>query len=307
MASGLEIRRFEWKDVDQVTYLFNEINGISGSEKAFDTEFMRQCLSLPSSDPEEHCFIAELDSSPVGFALISYEKPIGRSVASGGVLKEYRNQGIGRQLVRTAIEHAESLKGVSVLHIEVSSDSEDARHLMESEGFQIVKNYWQMQWKHDEAPETTLPNGFSIRSFRLNQDEKALTELQNLSFGENWGFSPNTVEQISARVRLERGGPEGILFITDNDRPAAYNWTLISSNDQQSTGFISMTGVHPDYRGNGLGTAIVTAGIEYLKSKNVDCVELEVDSDNTPARELYLKLGFKKMREAVWYEKHLEG
>ena len=192
-----------------------------------------------------------------------------------------------------------------MLHIEVSSDSDNAKHLLESEGFQIVKNYWQMQWKHDKAPETVLPKGFSVRSFQLDQDEEALTELQNLSFGENWGFSPNTVEQISARVRLVRGMPEGILFIIDNGRHAAYNWTFISHGDKQSTGFISMTGVHPDYRGKGLGTAIVTAGIEYLKSKNVDSVELEVDSENAPARELYLKLGFKKMRESLWYEKRL--
>lgn len=305
MASGLKIRKFEWKDVDAITDLFNEINGLAGSEKAFDVEFMRAFLSLPSCDPESHCFVAELDSSPVGFTLIAYEEPLGRTVASGGVINEYRNQGIGRELIRTAIKHAKSLKGVSVLHIEVSSDSENAKHVMESEGFQVVKNYWQMQWKKDEAPETVLPKGFTVRSFQLDRDEKDLTELQNLSFGENWGFSPNTVEQISARVRLQRGGPEGILLVIDNDRPAAYNWTFISSGDNQTTGFISMTGVHPDYRGKGLGTAVVTAGIEYLKSRNADQVELEVDSENTPARELYLKLGFKKTGETLWYEKSL--
>ena len=133
MASGLEIRRFEWKDIDDITYLFNEINGLSETEKAFDSEFMRQFLSIPSCDPEDHCFIAELNGSPVGFTLVSYEEPIGRTVAGGGVLEEHRNRGIGRQLIKKATEHAGSLKGVSVLHIEVSSDSEVAKHLLESE------------------------------------------------------------------------------------------------------------------------------------------------------------------------------
>jgi ribosomal protein S18 acetylase RimI-like enzyme len=32
-------------------------------------------------------------------------------------------------------------------------------------------------------------------------------------------------------------------------------------------------------------------------------VELEVDSENAPARELYLKLGFRKVSRSVWYEK----
>ena len=43
--------------------------------------------------------------------------------------------------------------------------------------------------------------------------------------------------------------------------------------------------------------------MQYLKDQGVDSVELEVDSENTPARELYLKLGFKKVHETLWYEK----
>ena len=66
-----------------------------------------------------------------------------------------------------------------------------------------------------------------------------------------------------------------------------------------------MTGVHPDYRGRRLGRAVVAAGMQHLKRGRVDRIELEVDSENNAARELYLKLGFRKDRETVWFEKQL--
>ncbi|MCH8063176.1 MAG: GNAT family N-acetyltransferase [Chloroflexi bacterium] len=305
MGFSGKIRRFSWSDVPQITDLFNRINGLDGSERAWGEEYMRQFLSLPSCDPEQHCFLALNDSNPVGFLLVSYEEPIGRTVASGGVLEDYRNRGIGRELLTTAVSHAREL-GVSVLHIEASSESGSANHLLMSEGFNIVKRFWQMQWKGDEAPAVDVPDGFALRPFRLGEDEEALTELQNTAFGENWGFSPNTVEQITARVRLTPGDPEGIILVMDGERVAAYDWTLQSLGAAGSIGWISMTGVHPDYRGKGLGTLVVTAGINHLKANGVDTVELEVDSDNVPARELYLKLGFKKLRETTWYERRFD-
>lgn len=302
MAPSFNVRIFRWTDLESITAIFNDINGLGGTEKAFDVGFMRQFMSQPDMDPQEHCFVADLDDAVVGFALISYEAPIGRAVASGGVLGGFRRQGIGRELLKKALSHAEDL-GVDVLHIEASSQGEAAQRMLESAGFHKAKGYWQMQWTGDISPTPSLPSGFSIRPFKIGQDEERLTQLQNLAFGDNWGFSPNTVDQISARVRLDRVTPEGILFITDNGKPAAYNWTMISADDSRATGFISMTGVHPDYRGRGLGKAIVAAGMQYLKGQGVDCIELEVDSDNAPARELYLKLGFRKVRETLWYEK----
>lgn len=306
MASEAKIRQFVWNDTAAMAYLFNEVNGLTGTEKEVDVEFMCQFLEQPSCDPEQHCFIAEINDTPVGFALISAEIRIARTVASGGVVKAHQGKGIEHCLLKTAIGHAKGL-GANVLHIDASSDNVESIRRLESEGFQMVRCYWQMRWEHEDAPELSLPNGYSVRSFQLDQDEAILTELQNISFGENWGFAPNTVEEIHARVRLNRVTPEGIIFIMDGDRTMAYNWTLRASDDKSSVGWVAMTGVHPDYRGKGLGRGVVVAGMRYLKEQGVDGIELEVDAANPSARELYLKLGFKKVGETVWYEKDLKA
>ena len=305
MTAAVNIRRFRWDDADQITVLFNTVNGIVGTEKEFSQRLMRQTLAHPSCMPEVNCFVAESSEGQlVGYALVSPERPIGRAVASGGVLPDHRNSGIGRSLIHRAGEYVDTL-GVSVFHIQTSRDSQDACHLLESEGFVRVKDYWQMRWQDGVLPPIKLPDGFGLRAFQLDRDEADLTSIQNAAFGEHWGFCPNTVEETAARVRMESTDPEGIIFIFNGDNLAGYNWTLRNANDYGSAGFVAMTGVHPSFRGNGLGTAVVVTGMEYLRDRGVDAIELEVDSTNTPAVELYRKLGFKPVHHTVWYEKQL--
>lgn len=300
--AALRIRKFEWADLDVITSLFNKIGGATGTPRALDKDTMRAMLLVPGCDPERHCFIAERAGDAVGYSLVSYEPPISRAVASGGVLLEHRGRGIGRALLRAIARHAEEL-GVSVLHVEAGVTHSDAQHLLSSHGMEVVKSLWKMRWQDDEVPAVNLPAGFAVRSLVAGQDEQSLTDLQNVAFGENWGFSPNTVEQIAARVKHNRGGPEAIILITENDAVAAYNWTMFFSDDNSPSGIIAMTGVHPDYRGRGIGRAVVTAGIAYLVERGASFVDLEVESENTPARELYLNLGFIKVGKSVWYEK----
>ena len=300
-----KIRQFRWDDAEQITGLFNTINGIVGTEKEFSHELMSQTLAHPSCRPEVNCFVAESPGGQlVGYALASPEIPIGRTVASGGVLEEHRSSGIGRSLLGRISDHVENL-GVAVFHIQTSLDSQHARHMLESEGFVHVKDYWQMRWEDGTLPAISLPNGYGLRTFELDQDEAELTSIQNAAFGEHWGFNPNTVEEIAARVRMNSTDPDGIIFISNGGSLAGFNWTLRNENGNGSVGFVAMTGIHPNYRGKGLGTAVVVTGMEYLRKQGVDSIELEVDSTNTPAVELYRKLGFKPVHHTVWYEKQI--
>lgn len=303
--SGTEIRNFRWDDLDALTRLHNEISGIVGSDKSFDRTHMRELLSQPSCNPEEDCFVAASQDELVGFAIVARELAIGRTVASGGVLEHRCNEGTGRKLVNRVVEYSSSLNA-SVLHIEVPSDGVQAVHILESEGFQEVKCFWKMRWDGSKIPPVRLPDGFEFRSFKLGEDEAALTDLQNAAFGDNWGFCPNTVEEISARVRFSRCDPEGIIFATDANRLVAYNWTVRISSGDRGTGVIAMTGVHPDFRSQGLGKAVVIAGMAYLKTKGVDGIELEVDSENGPATKLYLGLEYQPVGHGVWYQKELQ-
>ena len=305
MANDIDIRGFNWEDLETVTELFNTISGAKGAEKELDSETVGQNLSVPGVSPETNLRLAVNGADIIGYHLLSPEPLIGRAVVAGGVLPEFRESGILRRLLRDSVERARTL-GARLVHVQTALDAHDDRRRLESEGFQKIKEFWQMRWEGAELPPLRLRPGFSLKSFELDRDEATLTELQNTAFGENWGFCPNTVEQIAARVRVKTSPPEGIIFIMDGDRAAGYNWTQRIRNAHGHIGFVAMTGVHPSYRGNGLGTAIVVSGMEHLVSKGVNAVELEVDAENTPARELYLKLGYRRVHHSVWYELKLD-
>ncbi len=305
MTHDIRIRSFDWKDIELVADLFNRVSGAVGTEKELDSEAICQNLSVPGVSPESNLRLAVKDDEIIGYHLLSPEPPIGRAVIEGGVLPEFRDAGILRLLLRDSIGRAQKI-GARLAHFQTALDADDDRRLLESEGFQKIKEFWQMRWEGQPLSPLRLRPGFRVKSFELDKDEATLTELQNTAFGENWGFSPNTVEQIAARVRTKTSPPEGIVFIMDGDRAAAYNWTQRIQNEYGHIGFVAMTGVHPSYRGRGLGTAIVVSGMEHLLSMGVTAVELEVDAENTPARELYLKLGYRKVHHSVWYELKLD-
>ncbi|MFQ5934226.1 MAG: GNAT family N-acetyltransferase, partial [Dehalococcoidia bacterium] len=132
-----------------------------------------------------------------------------------------------------------------------------------------------------------------------------LTEIQNLAFANQWGFSPNTVEEIRYRARMSFCRPEGILLLMNEEEPVGFNWTRIEEGPRHVIGFISMMGSHPDYRGLGLGVAVMRAGVNYLREAEVDRVQLTVDSQNRSAYKIYNAAGFERSAVTLWYERRL--
>ena len=305
MSSDVDVHRFSWSELEPFTHLFNAVSGYESTPAAHSPDSMRELLSQPSSNPQRDVFVASIEGTPAGFMRISPEPRIGRAVATGGVLGPYGGRGLERDLVAVAVEHSASL-GARVLHMQTSSTDETVQEALRSESFESVTTYWNMRWETAAAPPIELPQGYVLRTFIPGHDEESLTELQNAAFGDTWGFCPNTVEEVAFRVQMSRSDPEGILFIVASDIPAAYCWTTRSENRFGSIGWISMVGVRPEYRREGIGRAALAAGMTFLSDKGVEGVELEVDSGNVPAGKLYARLGFRKTSETIWFEKRLD-
>ena len=262
---------------------------------------MYQLLSLPPIIPEKDCFLALSANHILGFAIVYRELKISRTVTNIGVNKDYRKSNIEQDLLQVVIDYAKSNKS-SVLHIQVPIEADNTRQMLLSMDFTEVKQYWGMKHGKGSPTRMSAPQGFTLRPFKLGTDESSLTEIQNAAFNDHWGFCPNTEEDIAAKVRFSRSFPDGIIFAMKDERIAAYNWTMRTPAGKGSTGWIAMTGVHPDYRGLGLGKAIASSGVAYLYETGMSTIELEVDSANTKAINIYQALGFNKITENVWYE-----
>jgi ribosomal protein S18 acetylase RimI-like enzyme len=71
--------------------------------------------------------------------------------------------------------------------------------------------------------------------------------------------------------------------------------TIQGLRSGQREGAIQNIGVHPDFRGLGLGTALIDAAVEGFRLAGCRSVHLEVTVQNTAAIRLYERLGFRRV------------
>ena len=296
----VDYKPFSWTDHVPFTNLVNVVQKLEGTPGAFDPSFMGEWLRLPGRDPEANCLLAYNGDTLLGYILVNQEGPIKRAVLEGGVLPAHRRKGIGTQLFNWALERGRQA-GASIAHVAASEEDTEQNVFLERRGFSLVRHHEQMRWNGDGIPEPNLPPVFVFRPFRFG-DEAGLTGVQNAAFSTQWGFSPNTVEQISHIVHMSRSDPEGVVLLLADEEVVGYCWTQTAGEAPQEVGYISMIGVHPKHQGKGLGRAALIYGIRSLLQRDIRIVELTVDRENTAAKKLYTSFGFVKMSGQKWYE-----
>ena len=298
----VQIRNFRWSDLDTFVELAAQVQ--RGWWAASSPERMREWLGQPNLHPEKELFLAYQGARPVGYVQNTFEPPLKRLIIEGGVHPDYLGLGVDARLLEASLVLAEE-RGYKVVHISLPCGGLAARRLARSMGFGIARRHWEMRLRDPaQVPPPRIPSGFTLRSF-VDGDEKALRDIQNLAFSRHWGFSPNTVEEVGYRTRMSLCRPEDILFVTLEDKVAGFCWTRMEEGSRDVTGFISMMGTHPEFRGRGLGEAVMKAGVSYLRDTGVARVNLTVDSQNPSAIKIYYAGGFRRRAVTLWYERRL--
>ena len=288
----------------KIVEFINSVNDSFNSPKKLTNAFFVQTTNVPPSNPETNCYIASTNNDVLGFLQIVEEPLVKRIVGLQTIRKGSNFTEILKNFMTISVKHA-VLSKAKKIHFQISQNDHESKKILESSGWYKTKTYWDLRFDELHLEDLVLPDNYSLRHFVKGKDEGALTDLQNQSFGNHWGFSPNDIEQIRYRTQMERTDDKGIIFIEKKGEIAGYNWTMEAHNGPSSVGWVAMTGVHPNYRGLRLGRAVVLAGMHYLKSKNISGIELEVDSENIPATKLYDSIGFRKINQTYWYEKNL--
>lgn len=85
-------------------------------------------------------------------------------------------------------------------------------------------------------------------------------------------------------------------FIAWNRRSRALVGVILCSRVRYDTGHVTQVCVLPEYRGFGLGKALLAASVRNLRQRKFSALSLTVTEANTPAVELYKRLGFETKR-----------
>ena len=110
-----------------------------------------------------------------------------------------------------------------------------------------------------------------------------VAELEKLCFSDPWS-EKSVASELNNQLALW-------LVADDNGRVAGYigSQTVMGESDMMNVA------VHPDYRKQGVATALIVALVEELRKQGSHCLTLEVRASNESAIRLYRKLDFQQV------------
>lgn len=99
--------------------------------------------------------------------------------------------------------------------------------------------------------------------------------------------------------------PDLYLVATDGDRIIG---VVLGSHDHRK-GWINRLAVLPEYRGHGIGTALVSACDAAIRTHGIEIVAAMIEPDNAVSYAVFEKLGYRTDVEVRYYRKlsHLDA
>jgi ribosomal protein S18 acetylase RimI-like enzyme len=124
------------------------------------------------------------------------------------------------------------------------------------------------------------------RGFRNDSDAKIFPTFRDYS------RCVGLMQSISSNSAFV---PEATLLIANGDEQNLFEYVACIQGMKLSgeVGAIQNVAVLPDYRGRGLGRALVLGSLNGFRQTGSRCVTLEVTADNLPATKLYSRIGFR--------------
>jgi len=196
-----------------------------------------------------------------------------------------RRQGRGARLLEAA-------EGVTTAWSH--GDHPGARALAASHGFERARELWLM--RRPAGPVEPVPTEVPIRTFAAG-DEQAFLAANAAAFADHPEQGSLTLEDLQHRLAEPWFDPAGFFLAERDGVLLGFHWTKTRPD---GTGEVYVVGVTPAAQGMGLGRALVVHGLRHLQPRDV---VLYVESDNSPAVDLYASLGFEHVSTDAQYRR----
>ncbi|MEV1154002.1 mycothiol synthase [Micromonospora chokoriensis] len=251
--------------------------------------------------PALHLIARADDGTLTGYAHLDTTDPVGGIGVELVVHPAYRRRGTGRALARGVLASA-----TGPLRAWAHGDHPSAAALGVDLGFARARVLWQLR-RSLAAPlgEPRLPDGVALRAFRPGADDAAWLTLNARAFAEHPEQGRWTSDDLRVRLAEPWFDRDGFLLAeeTGTGRLLGFHWTKVHERPGTARiGEVYVLGVEPTAHGGGLGRALTTAGLAYLRDRRgLDRVMLYVDESNTGAVALYERMGFARWSAHINY------
>jgi mycothiol synthase len=240
----------------------------------------------------------------IGFAAIEYQPGADAAEARLGLLPTRRRPGLAERLIHMAVDLAQEA-GAPRLRLYVPEAAAWASTAAQVWGFHPLRAQHLMLRSSVTPPLLASPvPGLRIRALRRGEDAALLTAL-NRAWATTWNFRPITPAALADDLREQR---TGMLVAVEQAADRYIVGTVHAlfdpahrNPDGDPYAWISNLTTDPEWRGRGLGRALLAAGLTHLYERGAGSVALSVDGSNTAALQLYRSAGFTPISTvAIW-------
>jgi len=290
--------RLEPDEVRAVLNLVDDVTDADGTRPL--SEHVMLHLRYGGDTPAIN-YLAWIGDDLAGYAHLDTTDMVEGASAEVAVGPRHRGMGVGKALVEALVAET---GGGARMRLWAHGQSSGAVELARSMGFKRERVLWQMRRSlYAPVPPPVWPDGVSVRTFVVGQDEEAWLEVNNRAFAEHPDQGTWTLDDVRVREREPWFDAAGFFLAEADGRLVGFHWTKVHGADPGGTshdhahepiGEVYVVGIDPSMQGRGLGPALTLRGLQYLRARGLSQCMLYVDETNTNAIRTYERLGFAK-------------
>ena len=280
-------------DVERVSQLLSKATSVDGVRPLSEHAW----LHLHSSESGLH-ILGFLHDEFSAYAHVDITDLVDGTSTEVVVSPSARNQGLGRAMVERALE----LSPDGRLRLWAHGATVEAQSFADSLGYLLNRSLWQMRRSlFAPLPATQIPQGVRIRTFDPLTDIPGVLAINARAFTDLPDQGSWSEHDITVRLSESWFNADGFFIAVDSQSEAilGFHWTKVhgsglhgSDHSHEAIGEVYVLAVDPTHRVPGLGRALTTYGLTYLRELGLRQAMLYVDSSNERAISLYDGLGF---------------
>jgi mycothiol synthase len=145
-----------------------------------------------------------------------------------------------------------------------------------------------------QEPIPHIAHDYQFITFDPEVHKQLWLDLNNRIFAKHPDQGNWAMADLENRMQQPWFDPQGFFLSMQDNVITGFCWTKVHNEfvNQDPIGELYVIGVDPSHSGKGIGRAICTEGLIYLKEKGIKSAILYVDDDNEAGKGLYKSLGF---------------
>ena len=311
------LRAAQFEDLESIAALLTAVFGYDGIPIVQTAVELEEEFVAPSCTIENDVKVVELEGKLIGVTYTYFlpsESKEERCYIFGGVLPEFRQQGVGTELMMWAVQHGESLLQSTgrtlpkYLRASVSQQNESAARLFGYFEMKAVRFEEDLIRDLTNIPEENKNPKYLIIPWDSARNEEARI-VKNLAFQDHWGSTPTSSEHWLQMVNGSTARLDHSFFAVNQQQEIV---GLLLTHRYESDddllgkriGWVDKLATLTEHRKQSIAKNLITHALHSYTEDGLTHAALSVDTQNpTGAYGLYASLGFELYRGTVTYER----